>query len=99
VGRIFQPLLFMLARCTRHELIREIEFLRAENKILRAHMKQHHVNPAAEERSRLVELGNAIRPAIKQLISIVTYETFVRWTRVGPPRKMVRRRPQHQRLR
>ena len=31
--RLFQPLLFFLARCSRNELIRQIEFLRAENAI------------------------------------------------------------------
>ena len=33
MGRLFHPLLFFLAKCTRHELIRQIEFLRAENEI------------------------------------------------------------------
>ena len=35
MGRLFQPLLFFLAKCTRHELIRQIEFLHAENQMLR----------------------------------------------------------------
>ncbi len=35
MGRVFQPLLFLLARCTRNELIRQIEWLKAENEMLR----------------------------------------------------------------
>ena len=35
MGRIFHPLLFLLARCTKNQLIRQIEFLKAENEMLR----------------------------------------------------------------
>ena len=35
MGRLYQPLLFLLARCTRNELIRQIEWLKAENEMLR----------------------------------------------------------------
>jgi putative transposase len=91
MGRLFHPLLFFLAKCARHELIRQIEFLHAENQMLRAHLKQHHVYLSSEERARLVELGRAVGPAIRHIISIVTPETFVRWARVGPARPIVRR--------
>jgi putative transposase len=91
MGRLFHPLLFLLAKCTRHQLIRQIEFLNAENQMLRAHLKTHHVYLSPEERSRLLELGRALGPAIKEIISIVTYETFVRWARTGPARPIVRR--------
>ena len=33
--RLFQPLLFFLARCSRNQFIRQIEFLKVENEILR----------------------------------------------------------------
>jgi putative transposase len=79
MGRLFHPLLFFLARCTRHELIRQIEFLRAENQIMRAHLKKHHLYLKPEERKRLVELGQAIGPALRHMISVVTYGTFRRW--------------------
>ncbi len=91
MGRLFHPLLFLLAKCTRHQLIRQIEFLHAENQMLRAHLKTHHVYLSPEERSRLLELGRALGPAIKNIISIVSYETFVRWARTGPARPIVRR--------
>lgn len=33
--RLYQPLLFLLARCCRNELIRQVEWLNVENEILR----------------------------------------------------------------
>ena len=35
MSRLIQPLLFMFARCTKNELIRQIEFFNAENEMLR----------------------------------------------------------------
>lgn len=35
MARMVQPLLFLLVRCTRNELIRQVEFLKAENEMLR----------------------------------------------------------------
>ena len=61
MGRIFQPLLFMLARCTRNELIRHIEFLQAENEILRSRLKKHHLQLRPAERARLLELCGELR--------------------------------------
>jgi putative transposase len=86
MGRLFHPLLFFLTRCTRHELIRQIEFLRAENQIMRAHLKKHHLYLKRDERSRLVELGTAIGPALRHMISLVTYGTFLRWAHGEPSR-------------
>jgi putative transposase len=39
MGRIFHPLLFLLARCSRNQLIRQIEFLKAENEFLRGRVR------------------------------------------------------------
>jgi hypothetical protein len=51
---------------------------KAENEILRAKLpKRVTVTPA--ERRRLLKLGRKIGPAIKHLITIVTYRTFLRW--------------------
>ena len=89
MGRIFQPLLFMLARCTRNELIRHIEFLKTENEMLRARIPYQKITLTPVERARLLKLGEAIGPAIKQLLSIVTHQTYLRWRRMiakQPPR-------------
>jgi putative transposase len=82
MGRLFRPLLFFLARCTRHQLIRQVEFLRAENEMLRKRLKRHHVYLRREERQRLLELGRSIGPALQHIITIVTYQTYLRRQRV-----------------
>jgi putative transposase len=92
MGRIFQPLLFMLARCTRNELIRQIEFLKAENEILRSRLKKHHLQLRPAERARLLKLGKAIGPALEHVISIVRYQTFRCWLRDERQQKPVRKR-------
>lgn len=35
MARVLQPLLFFLAKCTRNQLIRQVEWLKAENQVLR----------------------------------------------------------------
>jgi len=79
--RLFQPLLFMLARCSRNQLIRQIEFLKAENEMLRKRVPKQRIRLKLDERSRLLELGMAIGPHLKHLLTIVTFETFRAWRR------------------
>jgi putative transposase len=81
----------MLVSLTRNELARQVRYLKEENEILRAKLPRIvTVTPA--ERRRLVRLGTAIGPAIRQLIAIVSYRTFRRWvvgqdSRRKPPRR------------
>ncbi len=81
MSRIFQPLLFLLARCTRNELIRQIEFLKAENQILRQRVPKKRIFLSHDEKTRLIDLGQAIGPALKHLLTIVSYATYRRWVR------------------
>lgn len=67
MSRLFQPLLFLFAKCTKNELIRQLEFLKAENEILRKRVPQKRIHLNAEERSRLLKLGQAIGPGLKHL--------------------------------
>ena len=74
------PLLALIASATDRELAKYVEYLKDENKILRARIPgQIHTRP--EERERLLKFGKAIGRAIEELISIVTPATFYRWCR------------------
>ena len=97
MGWLVQPLLFFLARCTRNQLIRNIEFLKTENEILRKRLIKHHIVVGPEDRARLMKIGEQIGPDLKRLITIVRYDTYLRWVRrakhmvpnkrIGRPRK------------
>ena len=76
-AKIFHPLLAMIASATNNELAKYVEFLKEENKILRARVPgQIHTKP--EERTRLLKLGKAIGRAIEELITMVSPATFYR---------------------
>jgi len=78
--QIFHPLLALIASATDRELAKYIQFLKAENKILRARLPDEiHTRPS--ERERLVRFGKALGRAIEELISIISPGTFYRWCR------------------
>lgn len=80
VSKIFHPLLALIASGTDKELAKYVEFLKEENKILRARIPGPiHTKP--EERQRLLKLGKALGRAIEALVTIVTASTFYRWCR------------------
>lgn len=75
---IFHPLLAMIASSTDRELAKYVQFLKEENKILRARIKgEIHTRP--EERQRLLKVGKGLGRAIEELITIVSPSTFYRW--------------------
>jgi putative transposase len=81
-------LLALIASATNNELAKYIEYLKKENKVLRARIPgQIHTKPS--ERERLIKFGKAIGRAIEELITIVSPSTFYRWLRDGerPPTK------------
>ncbi|QDU44573.1 Integrase core domain protein [Symmachiella dynata] len=96
MGRVFQPLLFLLARCTRNELIRQVEWLKAENEMLRKRVDKKRIFLEPEEKARLMKLGQGIGSDLKHLITIVSYNTFLSWLRIErgghKPKKMGRPR-------
>ncbi len=77
----FQPLLFLLARSTEEDLRRQIEFLKAENEMLRQRVPKQHIVLKQHEREKLLKLGLAIGPGVRHVITIVAYSTFRRWVR------------------
>lgn len=77
---IFHPLLALIASATDKQLAKYIQFLKEENKILRARIPgQVHTRP--DERERLIKFGKVIGRAIEELITIVSFATFYRWLR------------------
>ena len=78
--QLFHPLLALIASASDKALARYVEYLKEENKILRARIPgQIHTKP--EERKRLLELGKPLGRAIEELITIVSPKTFYRWCR------------------
>lgn len=79
---IFHPLLALIASAADRELAKYIEYLKEENKILRARIPgQIHTKPS--ERERLIKFGKALGRAIEELITIVSPSTFYRWLHDG----------------
>jgi putative transposase len=80
MSKIFHPLLAFIASATDKELAKYVEYLKHENKILRARLPKQ-VHTTAEERTTLLKYGKAIGRAIEELVSIVSSATFDRWVR------------------
>jgi putative transposase len=80
MAKIFHPLLALIASGTDRELAKYVEFLKVENKILRARIPgQVHTKP--DERRRLVQFGKARGRGVEALLTIVPVSTFDRWCR------------------
>lgn len=80
--RLVEPLFLHFLAATNNDLARQVQYLRAENRILRSKLpKRVTINPS--ERERLLRFGRLLGPAIRCLISIVSYQTFRKWCR-GP---------------
>ena len=80
MAKIFHPLLALIASATDRELAKYVEYLKAENKILRARIPGQ-IHTTAGERQTLIKLGKGIGRAIEELITIVTPTMFFRWLR------------------
>ena len=78
LSRFSHPLIIMLASLTRNELARNVQYLKAENEILRSKLPKR-ITVTPRERQRLLKFGKAVGPAIKHLITIVSHRTFLRW--------------------
>lgn len=79
---LFQPLLTLLARSSERELTQQVQFLKAENEILRSKLPAR-VPLTPQEKKRLLKFGKPLKQAIKDLISIVSPRTFFRWLNGG----------------
>jgi putative transposase len=89
--RFLHPLLLLLVRATESELVRMIEYLKAENRILRSKLPKR-IKVTQAERAGLVKLGMRLGTTINELITIVHPRTFARWI-CGAKAKGKPRRP------
>jgi putative transposase len=83
--RCLQPLFLLLLRSAGVDLARIVEYLRAENGILRSRLPGR-ITVTPQERNRLVKLGAVLGEAIKGLVTFVTPRTFLRWVNDSKPR-------------
>jgi hypothetical protein len=74
----FGRLMEAIATASSADLRRQVQFLRAENQILRSRLN-HRVRTTHHERARLVRLGKPLGRSLHPLISIVSPATFTRW--------------------
>lgn len=86
----FLRLFRVLAGSRQSDLRQQVQFLKAENEILRSRIKGP-IRTTAQERARLVRLGKPLGVAIRDLISIVSPRTFARWVNRRPKREPPRR--------
>jgi putative transposase len=92
--RLLQPLFAIFATASDSKLRQMVEYLKAENEILRSKLPDR-ITLTAREKTRLIKFGSAVGSAIKNLVTIVSYRTFCRWTAAiaGPPLKNKRSTP------
>ena len=80
----------LIARTTEKELVKMVEYLKTENRILRNKLpKRIEVTPA--ERYKLVKLGSRLGSKIMEVITIVSPRTFLRWVSGENPKKKPRK--------
>ena len=75
---IFQEFLALLGKLVHSELIRQIEFLKVQNEILRSKTSRR-ITVTPSERRRLLKFGLPLRGDLKKMLTIVGYSTFRKW--------------------
>lgn len=91
---VFHELFCLFGKFTQADLVRQIEYLKVENQILRSktHKKIQLTSP---ERRRILKFGLPLGKDLRKVISIVTYTTFRGWLNKSnqtKPRKRGRKR-------
>jgi putative transposase len=83
------PLLLWAAHAHRADLIRQVQYLKVENEILRSRLGRR-ILVSPNERQRLVKYARSVGAAIRPLVSIVAPDTMRRWLR-GPDQSKTKR--------
>jgi putative transposase len=78
--RVLHPLFALLASVTRQDLARQVAYLKAENKILWARLPDQ-IMTTPQERRTLLRYGRKLGQQLKELMTIVSYQSFLRWVR------------------
>jgi putative transposase len=81
-----------LAHATDRELARQVQYLKNENRVLRARLPKLVMTTPAE-RARLLKYGKPVGAAINQQITIVVPDTFYRWVREAKGHKRPQAKP------
>jgi hypothetical protein len=92
----FLRLFWVLVGAGQDDLRRQIQYLKAENEVLRSKIPGP-VRVTVQERSRLVRLARPLGSAIKSLVSIAKPDTVMRWIRDAdrdrPKKRICTRKP------
>jgi len=75
---LYHNLLLLIAGSTQKQLAAQIQYLKAENEVLRARLPSQ-VKTTAQERTRLVKFGEKLGDAIQEIVTIVKPSTLLRW--------------------
>lgn len=75
---LYHNLLLLIAGSTQKQLAAQIQYLKAENEVLRARLPGQ-VKTTAQERTRLVKFGEKLGDAIQEIVTIVKPSTLLRW--------------------
>jgi putative transposase len=77
---VFSELLSFLGKMTQENLTHQIEYLKVENGILRKRIGRS-IRPTPVERWKLLKFGVPLGKDLRNIITVVTYETFLLWAR------------------
>ena len=88
---LFQELFQLLGKAVQSDLVRQIEYLRVENQILRRKLTTR-VIVTPSERRRLLRFGRVLGTELKRCLSIVSYQTFQKWIRESKHAKPIPRK-------
>ncbi len=78
-NKVFQYFLTILGQMVHSDLVRQIQFLKVENEIIRSKIDKQVIRTTYQEKLRLIRFGLPLNGSIKKIISIVNYSTFRRW--------------------
>ncbi|MCK5606179.1 integrase core domain-containing protein [Candidatus Pacearchaeota archaeon] len=77
----FSEIINILGKFVYSDIIRQIEYLKVENTILRSKLGIR-IKTTKSEKRKLIKYGKPLKNSLKELISIASYSTFRRWVKI-----------------